>query len=41
MVIGGRAPNKILFARASGKVWQLDFFPSVRSGGSVAAALDA
>jgi phosphatidylinositol kinase/protein kinase (PI-3 family) len=30
MIVGGRSPNKILLARASGRVWQLDFFPSVR-----------
>ena len=29
MVVGGRTPNKILFARASGRVWMLDFFPQV------------
>ena len=31
MTIGGRSPNKILLARASGRVWQIDFFPAVRS----------
>ncbi len=30
MVVGGRTPNKILFARASGTLWQLDYFPQVR-----------
>ncbi len=29
MVVGGRSPNKILFARGSGRVWQLDFYPTV------------
>ena len=27
MLIGGRAPNKILFARTTGKVFQNDFHP--------------
>lgn len=39
MTIGGRSPNKILLARASGRVWQIDFFPAVRSCCSAALLL--
>lgn len=27
LLIGGRAPNKVLFSRATGKAWQTDLFP--------------
>lgn len=27
LLIGGRAPNKILFSRATGRAWQTDLFP--------------
>ena len=27
LLIGGRAPNKILFSRANGRAWQTDLFP--------------
>lgn len=30
MVVGGRSPNKTLFSRENGRIWQLDFYPTVR-----------
>ncbi len=33
MLMGGRSPQKILFARASGRTWQTDFYPAYDAAG--------
>ena len=33
LLIGGRSPNKILFAKSSGRVWQMDFYPMYEQRG--------
>lgn len=33
LLIGGRAPNKVLFSRATGRAWQTDLFPVYDSNG--------
>ena len=35
LYIGGRTPNKILFAKRSGRVWQMDFYPMYESRGTL------
>ena len=33
LLVGGRSPNKILFAKSSGKLWQAEFYPTYNSHG--------
>ena len=33
LLIGGRAPNKVLFSRATGRAWQTDLFPVYDASG--------
>ena len=38
LLIGGRSPPKLLFERASGRVWQADAVPSYDAGGRLERA---